>query len=208
MKSRTRPSDFTFTFHFLLSCIGEGNGNPLQCSCLENPWDGGAGWAAIYGVAQSRTWLKWLSSSSSNAGFIISLLIWLSLAISVNHIFILPTIQSPRASLLRPPLLLAAELIQKLRKIISSMSVCLFILSPLPQDEDSDRYWGKVSKKVVLPALMELTVQWSHTWNKYTNKGLITNCDKCFKEKDLGSVDDLVKIRVSGCLSQWKLRWD
>ena len=42
-------------FHFSLSCIGEGNGNSLQCSCLENPRDGGAWWAAIYGVAQSRT---------------------------------------------------------------------------------------------------------------------------------------------------------
>ena len=49
-----------------LSCIGEGNGNPLQCSCLENPRDGGAWWAAVYGVAQSQTQLKWLSSSSSN----------------------------------------------------------------------------------------------------------------------------------------------
>ena len=49
-----------------LSCIGEGNGIPLQCSCLENPRDGGAWWAAIYGVAQSRTRLKWLSSSSSS----------------------------------------------------------------------------------------------------------------------------------------------
>ena len=53
-------------FHFSLSCIGEGNGNPLQCSCLENPRDGGAWWAAVYGVAQSRTRLKRLSSSSSN----------------------------------------------------------------------------------------------------------------------------------------------
>ena len=52
-------------FHFSLSCIGEGNGNPLQCSCLENPRDGGASWAAVYGVAQSQTQLKWLSSSSS-----------------------------------------------------------------------------------------------------------------------------------------------
>ena len=52
-------------FHFSLSCIGEGNGNPLQCSCLENPRDGGTWWAAVYGVAQSRTRLKWLSSSSS-----------------------------------------------------------------------------------------------------------------------------------------------
>ena len=42
-------------FHFSLSCIGEGNGNPLQCSCLENPRDGGGWWAAIYGVTQSRT---------------------------------------------------------------------------------------------------------------------------------------------------------
>ena len=54
-------------FHFSLSCIGEGNGNPLQCSCLENPRDGGAWWAAIYGVSQSQTWLKWLSSSSSSS---------------------------------------------------------------------------------------------------------------------------------------------
>ena len=52
-------------FYFSLSRIGEGNGNPLQCSCLENPRDGGAWWAAIYGVAQSQTRLKQLSSSSS-----------------------------------------------------------------------------------------------------------------------------------------------
>ena len=52
-------------FHFSLSCIEEGNGNPLQCSCLENPRDGGAWWAAVYGVAQSRTRLTRLSSSSS-----------------------------------------------------------------------------------------------------------------------------------------------
>ena len=50
--------------HFSLSCIGEGNGNPLQCSCLENPRDRGAWWAVVSGVAQSRTRLKRLSSSS------------------------------------------------------------------------------------------------------------------------------------------------
>ena len=54
-------------FHFSLSCTGEGSGNPLQCSCLENPRDGGAWWAAIYGVAQSQTRLKQLSRSSNNA---------------------------------------------------------------------------------------------------------------------------------------------
>ena len=64
-------SDTTERFHFRfsLACIGEGNGNPLQCSCLENPRDGGAWWAAISGVAQSRTRLKWLSSSSSSVVF-------------------------------------------------------------------------------------------------------------------------------------------
>ena len=60
-----------------LSCTGEGNGNPLQCSCLENPRDGGAWWAVVYGVAQSRTRLKRLrSSSSSNSS------LWTSLEIS------------------------------------------------------------------------------------------------------------------------------
>ena len=54
-------------FHFSLSCIGEGNGNPLQCSCLENPRDREVWWAAIYGVAQSWTWLERLSSSSSSS---------------------------------------------------------------------------------------------------------------------------------------------
>ena len=55
-------------FHFSLSCIGEGNGNPLQYSCLENPMDSGAWWAAVYEVAQSWTRLKQLSSSSSSLG--------------------------------------------------------------------------------------------------------------------------------------------
>ena len=58
--------DWATHFDFSLSCIGEGNGNSLQCSCLENPRDGGAWWAAVYGVARSRTRLKWLSSSSSS----------------------------------------------------------------------------------------------------------------------------------------------
>ena len=53
-------------FHFSCSCIGDGNGNPLQCSCLENPRDGRAWWAAVCGVAPSRTRLKRLSSSSSS----------------------------------------------------------------------------------------------------------------------------------------------
>ena len=63
-----KESDMTerLHFHFSLSYIGEGHGNPLQCSCLENPRDGGTWWAAVYGVTQSRTRLKGLSSSSSS----------------------------------------------------------------------------------------------------------------------------------------------
>ena len=61
-------------FHFSLSCIGEGNGNPLQCSCLENPRGRAAWWAAIPGVAQSRTRLKWLSCSK----ILLGLSWWLS----------------------------------------------------------------------------------------------------------------------------------
>ena len=53
-------------FHFSLSCIGEGNGNSLHCICLENPRDGRAWWAAVYGVTQSWTRPKWLSSCSSS----------------------------------------------------------------------------------------------------------------------------------------------
>ena len=66
----SEESDTTERLHFpfSLSCIGEGNGKPLQCSCLENPRDGGASWAAVYGVAQSLTRLKRLSSSSSMTG--------------------------------------------------------------------------------------------------------------------------------------------
>ena len=64
-----KESDMTERLHFpfSLACIGEGNGNPLQCSCLENPRDRGAWWAAVSGIAQSRTQLKQLSSSSSRA---------------------------------------------------------------------------------------------------------------------------------------------
>ena len=58
-------------FHFSLSCIGEGTSNPLRCSCLENPRDGGAWWAAVYGVAQSRTRLKQLSSSSNSSSILL-----------------------------------------------------------------------------------------------------------------------------------------
>ena len=70
-------------FHFSLSCLGEGTGNPLQCSCLENPRDGGAWWAAVYGVTQSRTRMKWLCSSIAiNVSIFIKIRFWESCCIN------------------------------------------------------------------------------------------------------------------------------
>ena len=79
-------------FHFSLSYIGEGNGNPLQCSCLENPRDGGAWWAAVYGVAQSLTWLMRLSSSRFLIAFLPR-----SKCLSISWL------QWPSAVILEPP---------------------------------------------------------------------------------------------------------
>ena len=80
-------------FHFSLSCIGEGNDNPLQCSCLENPRDGGAWWAAVYGVAQSQTQLKRLSSSSSSwniySGYLLMVGLWMSVIFIYTLVWIL-----------------------------------------------------------------------------------------------------------------------
>ena len=67
MGSRRVRHDWATSLSFSLSCIGERNVNPFQYSCLENPRDGGAWWAAVYGVAQSWTRLKWLSNSSSSS---------------------------------------------------------------------------------------------------------------------------------------------
>ena len=74
-----------------LSCTGEGNGNLLHCSCLENPRDGGVWWATVSGVAQSRTWLKRLSSSSSSYLLWISLLLFYlrEISLSLSHFFFL-----------------------------------------------------------------------------------------------------------------------
>ena len=79
-------------FHFSLSCIGEGNGNPLQCSCLENPRDGGAWWAAVSGVAQSRKQLKQLSNSSSSSSIPLCVCVCVCIISSVNKLLTFRTI--------------------------------------------------------------------------------------------------------------------
>ena len=94
-----KESDMTEQLHFQfsLSCIGEGNGNPLQCSCQENPRDGGAWWAAVYGVTQSQTRLKRLSSSSSsNTHRVMTVLCTVADAL---HILFSPRINPSRSTL-------------------------------------------------------------------------------------------------------------
>ena len=101
-------SDTTERLHFHFSRIGEGNGNPLQCSCLENPRDGRAWWAAVYGVAQSRTRLKRLSSSSSSKlkDNYFTVLCWFLKNIDMNqsHVYLyLLLLEPPSQSFLPSP---------------------------------------------------------------------------------------------------------
>ena len=113
-KSRIRLSDFTFTFHF--HALEKGNDNPLQCSCLENPRDREAWWAAVYGVSQSRTWLKRLSSSSSSSSKCVGnlstplLLSYQHSILSYHHVFALntdmPPSWSPHSHFSLPPVAL------------------------------------------------------------------------------------------------------
>ena len=87
-------------FHFSFSRNGEGNGNPLQCSCLENPRDGKAWWAAVYGVAQSRTRLKRLSSSSSSSSRALYVLVQYTWSLSFKQKERIPGNQSNKELLL------------------------------------------------------------------------------------------------------------
>ena len=93
--SRRVRHDWATSLSLSLSCIGEGNGNPLQCSCLENPRDRGAWWAAVYGVAQSGTRLKRLSSSSLAARLVIVFLLR-------SKCLLISWLQSPSVVILEP----------------------------------------------------------------------------------------------------------
>ena len=126
-KSRTRLRDFTFTFHFSLSCIGESDGTPLQCSCLENPGDGGAWWAVVYGVAKSRTRLKWLNNSSIVILLTIFLILFYHVAGYLSHLNLFPLFQN--RSLFSCPLAQLPFLILPFINIIPKKWLNLFFLS-------------------------------------------------------------------------------
>jgi len=121
------------------SCIGEGNGNPLQGSCLENPRDGGAWWAAIYGVAQSRTRLKRLSSSSSilmNILFLVS--VFLLFSLSVTRILILHDSFQRKLKWIYCIIILFIKRFRFVETVFSLFSSILYLLThiifPIPRE--------------------------------------------------------------------------
>ena len=136
-----------------LSCTGEGNGNPLQCSCLENPRDGGAWWAAIYGVAQSRTRLKWLSSSSNRfpSHFLV-------VVQSLSHVQLFVTLWTA-ACQASPSFIIS-------RSLLKLMSVELIMLSNIPSHKSLKNFfhytratrhwfWGKVIENKEKPSPLD-----------------------------------------------------
>ena len=117
-----------------MSIDGEGSDNPLQCSCLENPRDGGAWWASVCGVAQSLTWLERLSSSSSSNSMSIDLVMLF------NHL------------ILYRPLLLLPSVFPSIRVFSNELALCVrwlkywsFSFSTSPSNE----YSGFISFRVV-----------------------------------------------------------
>ena len=104
-------------FHFSLSCIGGGNGHPLQCFCLENPRDGEAWWAAIYGVTQSRTWLKRLSTSTSTSHLLD--IIWISF---ISYFYFLLGISYK--SYIAHEILFSTPILEKKKMILCAGLVC------------------------------------------------------------------------------------
>ena len=148
-------SDMTERLHFdlSLSCIGEGNGNPLQYSCLENPRDGGALWAAVYGVAQSWTRLKWLSSSSGSKAIII---------IFVNIYWTILIIFSSKEHLLcfRPKLNIL--LIHKPKLIPGS--------GKSPREGSGNPLWYSCLGNPMNKGAWQATVHWvAKSWTQFSN---------------------------------------
>ena len=178
-------------FHFSLSCIGEGNGNPLQCSCLESPRDGGAWWAAVYGVAQSRKWLKWLSMIyflqsgvlKTFCGLWASLRIWRNLCLSVRCPCkqVLPVISEKSLSFLLLVNLSTAHCMLSLFtdvRELPSTALCLHFLSEStpPLHPFSIYCWFAVEKFQPLPDCCVLLQQMNTTGQKVILAGTSLRC--------------------------------
>ena len=163
-------------FHFSLSCIGERNGNPLQCSCLENPRDGGAWWAAVSGVAQSRTRLKWLSSSMNESYIKCPLF-------PVPEMYINCSGPERRSSVLT---LLPLSRVNyswncPVRKMWGKLRLSIFQLClPFPEREHFRRVW--CPDKVSAEALEKLEPSPSPPWEDSVNYWMVENQSSLWNE--------------------------
>ena len=147
-------------FQFSFSCIEKGNGNPLQCSCLENPRDVGAWCAAIYGVAQSQTWLKWRSSLAAHASKVMLKILQARLQQYVNHE--LPDVQAGfrKGKGTRDQIANIRWIIEKAREFQKNIYFC-FITMPKPLTVWITINCGKFWKR------WEYQTTWSASWETW-----------------------------------------
>ena len=212
-------------FHFSLSCIGEGNGNPLLCSCLENPRDGGAWWTAIYGVAQSRTWLKRLSSSSSMLSRSKSLwpcppLRLISSVQSLSHVwlFATPWITAHQASLSITNYRSSLKLMSiKLVMPSSHLILCghLLLLPPIPpsirvfsSESTLHMRWQSIGVSASASVLPMNTQDWSPLawtgWISLQFKGLSVSSPPQFKSINSLALSFLHSPTLTSIYDHWK----
>ena len=157
-----------FHFHFSPSCTGEGNGNPLQCSCLENTRDGGAWWAAVYGVTQSQTRLKWLSSSSSRYADDTNLMV--ESEVELRSLLMKVKEESEKAGL--------KVSIQKMKTMASS---------PITSGQINGEIMETVTDFIILGSKITADSDWSHEIKRclFLGRKAMTNLESRLESRDI-----------------------
>ena len=181
-------------FYFSLSCIGEGNGNPLQCFCLENPRDKEAWWAAVYGVAQSRTWLKWLSSRTAARQASLSI----TNSWSLLKLMSIKAVMPSNHLILCRPLLLLPSIFPSIRVFSSESVPCIrwpkywsfsFSISP------SNEYSGLISFRVDWMDLLAVQGTLKSLLQHQSSKASILQCSAFFNLNKI--ILNMTKINTS-----------
>ena len=181
-------------FYFSLSCIGEGNGNPLQCFCLENPRDKEAWWAAVYGVAQSRTRLKWLSSRTAARQASLSI----TNSWSLLKLMSIEAVMPSNHLILCRPLLLLPSIFPSIRVFSNESVPCIrwpkywsfsFSISP------SNEYSGLISFRVDWMDLLAVQGTLKSLLQHQSSKASILQCSAFFNLNKI--ILNMTKINTS-----------